>query len=130
MPEVFRRQQFVVAGAPTKSAVLDLPDGVDIFKVRIDRPTTGRPVPWDRHQHIAVQIFLSLDGGTTWESLTAYTTHGGSHVVNGVEEAQNVHVCQIDPRAKAYRATGRKVMVSFASLHGPPPVLTVDVEAI
>lgn len=128
--EIFARQQFTVSGTPTQSAVFDLADRVDIFKLRIDLPKSDRTVSWSKDQHIAVLVMLSLDAGATWESLTAYTTHGGIHVERGEEAEQNVHVCQIDPRSPWHGAKGRKVKVSFAVLHGEAPELTVDFEAI
>lgn len=130
MAEIFTRQQFTVSGTPAQSAVFDLPDRVDTFRVRIDRPKTERTVNWTRSQHICVAVFLSLDGGTTWEFVTGYTTQGGVFVDRlGTEEDQNVHFCQLDPRDPRRSATGRKIKVSFAALDGGAPELTVDFEA-
>lgn len=113
-----------------KSNIFDIPDGMPVFKLSLKRCTTDTPTIWaDKNSHIGVTVFISIDGGVNWEFLTGYTTHGGIIIgENGQEETANVHTLSLNPESKYAKAKGRKIQVSFSSIFGTPPELTLNLE--
>ncbi len=124
MSTLLNNQPLNLATGTQDVGPLNLPNSLASLKITLARCTTPTPTVWPNSTTtIAVTLFVSLDGGTTWIPSGAFTAAGGIYVRNGVEVPSTI--MEVAPIPDG---TSRKLKATIVVNNGPL-VSSVTIEA-